>query len=453
MKLRLKILLGLVCIEALLLPLAWPDGSGPWPADRLIGLHFALLAVLAWRLGGALSLSRQGVQQALAETERHNQGWQAVLDGAPDGVIGMDLQGTITLCNPAAQTLFGYRAEELLGRPFSLLVPAAAGGDWLRHPASADTLRGRHKDGSIFPVALSLSEWLSADGLGWIGWLRAGDADKSAAEEPAPVCHPADAASRTAPLAAQEITVLLAEDGPANQKVLSAMLRQGGFAVDVAGSGQEAIEAVSRRHYDVVLMDVSMPKMNGIEATRHLRGMGGPSAAVPIIAMTAHAVQGYREECLAAGMDDFATKPIAKQQLWALVAYWAGRRQPADSAALPAPDELLDMSTIRQVAADAGQEGDVAGLVHLFMGELARRRAAIAGAAEQADAAVLQHESHALKSEAKTFGALPLHRWAVEVEACCKRGDGAAAVAAAQNLLLCADATLAEMERRFGATP
>ena len=107
------------------------------------------------------------------------------------------------------------------------------------------------------------------------------------------------------------LRILLAEDNVVNQKLALRLLQQMGYRADVAGNGIEAIECVARQPYDVVLMDVQMPEMDGLEASRRIVAKWPDAAARPrIVAMTANAMQGDREECLAAGMDDYVTKPI-----------------------------------------------------------------------------------------------------------------------------------------------
>ncbi|MBI3243065.1 MAG: response regulator [Chloroflexi bacterium] len=117
------------------------------------------------------------------------------------------------------------------------------------------------------------------------------------------------------------LRILLAEDNAVNQKLALRLLSQMGYRADLAGNGLEAIEAVERQQYDVVLMDVQMPEMDGLEATRSIRNLGGVSQTLAgfkqprIIAMTANAMQGDREICLEAGMDDYITKPIRVDEL------------------------------------------------------------------------------------------------------------------------------------------
>jgi CheY-like chemotaxis protein len=106
------------------------------------------------------------------------------------------------------------------------------------------------------------------------------------------------------------LRILLAEDNVVNQKLALRLLQQMGYRADVASNGVEAIQCVERQPYDVVLMDVQMPEMDGLEASRQITAKWPPSQRPRIVAMTANAMQGDREDCLAAGMDDYVTKPI-----------------------------------------------------------------------------------------------------------------------------------------------
>jgi CheY-like chemotaxis protein len=110
--------------------------------------------------------------------------------------------------------------------------------------------------------------------------------------------------------------VLLAEDNLINQRLAVRMLEKLGCSVTVAADGAEAVEAVAREPFDVVLMDVQMPRMGGFEATRLIRQRENQSGLhLPIVALTAHAMTGDKERCLEAGMDDYVTKPIRPQEL------------------------------------------------------------------------------------------------------------------------------------------
>ena len=106
------------------------------------------------------------------------------------------------------------------------------------------------------------------------------------------------------------LRILLAEDNVVNQKLALRLLQQMGYRADLASNGIEAIQCVTRQTYDVVLMDVQMPEMDGLEATRRIVQRWPATQRPRIVAMTANAMQGDREACLAAGMDDYVTKPI-----------------------------------------------------------------------------------------------------------------------------------------------
>lgn len=113
--------------------------------------------------------------------------------------------------------------------------------------------------------------------------------------------------------------VLIAEDNPVNQRVAETMLAGSGHEVTIANNGYEALEALERQTFDLVLMDVQMPEMDGLEATRRIRSLDKPWSTIPIIAMTAHAMSGDREKCLEAGMNFYLSKPFRKQQLLEVV--------------------------------------------------------------------------------------------------------------------------------------
>jgi signal transduction histidine kinase/DNA-binding response OmpR family regulator len=133
------------------------------------------------------------------------------------------------------------------------------------------------------------------------------------------------------------LRILVAEDNHVNQLLVRTMLEKAGHRIDVAANGIEAVDAVHKRPYDVVLMDMQMPEMDGLAAARRIRALDGPMAEVPIIALTANAMQGVREQVLAAGMNDHVTKPINRRELLSSIARCTGAAQPEEPVAEAAP--------------------------------------------------------------------------------------------------------------------
>lgn len=165
---------------------------------------------------------------------------------------------------------------------------------------------------------------------------------------------PAPAADEL-PLDIRGASVLLVEDNELNQMVAMELLLDAGFAVDVAENGQIAIDRIERKHYDAVLMDMQMPTMDGETATRLLRG-NPRHAQLPIIAMTANAMEADRQRCFAAGMNDHVAKPIEPAALWAALARWIRPRQGLGAGAAPARS-----SAAHAVASAAVASATVAG--------------------------------------------------------------------------------------------
>ncbi len=117
--------------------------------------------------------------------------------------------------------------------------------------------------------------------------------------------------------------ILIAEDNAINQKVIERMVQKLGYPVDLVANGREAIDALNGSTYSLVFMDCQMPEMDGFEACREIRKLEG-GAQIPIIAITANAMKGDRERCLAAGMDDYVSKPFKQEDLRVVIERWRG---------------------------------------------------------------------------------------------------------------------------------
>ncbi|MBS1856024.1 MAG: PAS domain S-box protein [Acidobacteria bacterium] len=151
------------------------------------------------------------------------------------------------------------------------------------------------------------------------------------AEPPAPAEPAKAAAAEPSPA-----RILIAEDNPVNQRVASLQLRSLGYQSDVVDDGEAALEALSRREYALVLMDCQMPRLDGIAATRRLRQREGDLRHTPVIALTANAFESDREDCLAAGMDEFLSKPVSMASLASVLERWTGSPRPPASGGAPA---------------------------------------------------------------------------------------------------------------------
>jgi CheY-like chemotaxis protein len=210
----------------------------------------------------------------------------------------------------------------------------------------------------------------------------------------------------TTALAAQPgrpLRVLLAEDNAVNQHLVVRLLEKHGHTVAVAGNGREALDLLDQESLDVVLMDVQMPEMSGLEATARVRAREeGTGRHLPIIALTAHAMKGDRERCLAAGMDNYLTKPVKAEDLFLALAAAVPQAGNAPTATSHQPSANLDRAALLERL--EGDETLLRQLVNLFLDDYPRLLAAIRTAVAARDPARLEYASHALKGSAANFG-------------------------------------------------
>jgi CheY-like chemotaxis protein len=215
--------------------------------------------------------------------------------------------------------------------------------------------------------------------------------------------------------------VLLAEDNPVNQEVAKAMLEALGLDVTIVENGRRAVQEFSKARYDIVLMDCQMPEMDGYEATRAIRRSGLPVPAdpslnpVPIIALTAHAMQGVKEECLAAGMNDYVSKPFNQIELERMMRRWLtpgggesgpqtmAEARPRPSASVnPLDSEVLE--NLRKLD-QAGKPSLLTRVARAYLEDTPGRLDSLRIAVEAADAQGVRLAAHGLKSSSLNVGA------------------------------------------------
>ncbi|MBB3139272.1 response regulator [Halomonas organivorans] len=240
--------------------------------------------------------------------------------------------------------------------------------------------------------------------------------------------------------------VLLVEDGRINQQVACDLLRQRGHAVVLAENGREAVDTVAREAFDVVLMDIHMPVMDGLEAARAIRGAG---YRLPIVAMTASATREDRERCLAAGMDDFVSKPFRAAELYAAVERSEGGKETGQeveegvtsdaliSAAVLGGVEAAQLPCLDWAGALKALDGNhemLVEMVEMFRHEGPRLMAEIDTALAAGEVRTLRRAAHTLKGSAQVVGGLAAGEAARRLEALAKTGELARAVSAREAL-------------------
>jgi len=247
--------------------------------------------------------------------------------------------------------------------------------------------------------------------------------------------------------------ILVAEDNIVNQKVAVRTLEKLGFQVEVAANGLEALEALERKAFGLVVMDCQMPKMDGFEATRVIRQIEeqmqtGEVARktnssygrrhrrtnrIPIVALTANAMKGDREVCLEAGMDDYLSKPIQPQKVIEMMNYFlSSSEDSATSDALAADPEVCDVAAL--LARFEGDEGLVQELAGLFLDDSPSLVGKIRQAVQSCDSPSLQKAAHALKGSVSNFSAQRTHEAALRLEEIGRAGQAATAQPALEYL-------------------
>jgi two-component system sensor histidine kinase/response regulator len=223
----------------------------------------------------------------------------------------------------------------------------------------------------------------------------------------------------------RRLRVLLAEDNAINRELVVRILSKRGHAVVVAANGKQAVSALESQSFDVVLMDVQMPEMDGFEATAAIRQKEKTNGAhVPIIALTAHAMKGDRERCLAGGMDGYLSKPVQAEELIKAVEGLDGNSPAAGKTSDPT-NEVVDREVA--LARVDGDEGLLADLAKLFCEESPKLLSAVQDAVAKRDIAALKRAAHSLKGSISTFAARDATEAALRLEDLARAGELAGA--------------------------
>jgi CheY-like chemotaxis protein/HPt (histidine-containing phosphotransfer) domain-containing protein len=267
--------------------------------------------------------------------------------------------------------------------------------------------------------------------------------------------------------------VLLVEDNEVNQAVAQRMLEALGCRVLLAGNGREALDACARSHFDLVLMDCQMPEMDGYTATAELRSReAGTGRRIPIVALTANALKGDRERCLAAGMDDFLTKPFQRERLAATLSRWLPRSLepnygspepnygsfepsyggPMTEATPSAERPLLDRSALEAIRALQSEAAPdlLAQVVRLYFESAADMIARLRAGLATGDHDAVRVAAHTLKSSSANLGAVTLAEMCKQLELAARAGSLGPCLPDAQALERTYQAVRAALEAEIG---
>ena len=213
------------------------------------------------------------------------------------------------------------------------------------------------------------------------------------------------------------LQILLCDDNAINQKVAARILQQLGYQPGLAANGREALDAMDRKPYNLIFMDVMMPEMDGLEATRAIRerqkaGAANYPSSIVIVAMTAQAMQGDREKCLAAGMDDYLAKPIRPKDVRAIIERWGSQSAPAEQPVAPAPEVTAPGPAAEEPPVEMDRLNDLTDgsaeslreLVELFFKQTAQQLAQLEAAARANKADDVRRVAHSCAGASATLG-------------------------------------------------
>ncbi len=252
--------------------------------------------------------------------------------------------------------------------------------------------------------------------------------------EPSNATNPASTLAQSVP-----VKILLVEDNAVNQRLAVKVLQKAGHDVQTANNGRIACELVAQQRFDLVLMDVQMPEMDGFAATAKIRARQD-QPRLPIIAMTAHAMTGDRERCLAAGMDDYLTKPLKVEELSATINRWMGQPMPQPHIQEDEPVDLPALQKLTDNDAEFLQE-----LVELFLSDVPLRMANLQTAVAAASATEIKSEAHGLKGSCGNLAAKKMQQQMAEMEKLAANHE----LTTIPNLMTAAEAEFTRVQRFF----
>lgn len=369
-----------------------------------------------WRVGEA-----GGLEEALAAVEHHS-------TADADDVAGIVLDLVLSDCLAVTASV----AQRFESPPPMLVL--ARGGQ-----------RGDGSECRRHGVAAYLNEAATRDELHEALLLASGPE------------APADLITRyTLRERRRQLCILIAEDNPVNQRLGRELLRRAGHDVEIVPDGAQAVEQAATGRFDLILMDVQMPEMDGFEATAAIRAAEASAAGadrLPIVAMTAHALSGDRERCLAAGMDDYLPKPLNRQQLYDVVAHWTGTSAPLAAVHIdvpaPHPVDEQEVAIFDRVAALERMGGDeelLGELIVAFLGDVPNQLGALHEAIRAEDAEEMGRTAHGLKGAAANLGAERVRAAAFKLEEAGRDGQ----LASGPSLTTHLEAELKQLESVLG---
>jgi TMAO reductase system sensor TorS len=258
------------------------------------------------------------------------------------------------------------------------------------------------------------------------------------------------------------LNILLAEDNRVNQQFMRILLRKAGHEVEVVENGHQAVDAARQLDLDVILMDIQMPELDGVQATQIIRSMPSPKCDIPIIALTAHAMAGAAEQYLSVGMDDYVSKPVSPEILLSKLADLGRATKPRTSPPASATPQAtvtghgaLDPERLRVLEAMLPSE-DLRGLLDLYVINTNERIETIRSLSKSGDLIALAGEAHTLIGTSGNVGATRVSELAATLQTACKTGnlDEALGIVAALDTAVTAtiDAILAWLGKCFPAT-